>query len=93
MRLKIFGRLFIITFKYGSGVCHVMLRYGILKYFCPILDKKVPPKDKELYSIRPGHYQRFACEGYKLVPIVSCNDEVTKIETVCYQETNYSIEI
>ena len=54
--LKIFGRLFIIIFKYGSGVCHVMSGYGILKYFHPILDKKVPPEDKELYSIRLGHY-------------------------------------
>ena len=30
----------------------------ILKYFCPILDKKDPPEDMELYSIRLGHYQR-----------------------------------
>ena len=26
-------------------------------YFCPILDKKDPPKDKELHLIRLGHYQ------------------------------------
>ena len=64
LHLKIFGTLFIIIFKYGSGVCHVMLGHGILKYFRPILDKKVPPEDKELYSIHLGHYLRFACEGY-----------------------------
>ena len=30
----------------------------ILKYFHPILDKKDPPEDKELYSIHLGHYRR-----------------------------------
>ena len=41
-----------------------MSGHGVWKYFGPILDKKVPPKDKELYSIHLGHYQRFAREGY-----------------------------
>ena len=36
LHLKIFGRLFIVIFKYSSGVCHVMSGHGILKYFCPI---------------------------------------------------------
>ena len=26
----------------------------ILKYFCPILDKKDPPEDKEIYSTQPS---------------------------------------
>ena len=43
---------------------HFMLGHGILKYFHLILDKKVPPEDKELYSINLGHHQRFAREGY-----------------------------
>ena len=47
--LKFFGRLFIIIFKYGSGVCHIISGHAILKYFRPISDKKVPPEDKELY--------------------------------------------
>ena len=34
-----------------------MLGHEILKYFHPILDKKDPPEDKELYSIRLDHYR------------------------------------
>ena len=50
----------------------------ILKYFRPILNKKDPPEDKELYSICLGHYQR-------LYPL-SLFAKVTKIETICYQK-------
>ena len=39
-------------------VCYVMSGHEILKYFCPILDKKDPPEDKQLYSIRLGYYRR-----------------------------------
>ena len=48
-----------------------MAGLAILKYFCPILDKKDPTKDKELYSICLGHYRRLYTisqeifEGYK----------------------------
>ena len=56
LHLQIFGGLFIIIFKYSSEVCHIMSGHRILKYFCPILDKKVSTEDKELYSIRLGYY-------------------------------------
>ena len=55
-----------------------MLGLVILKYFCPILDKKDPPEDKELYSICLGHYRR-------LYPL-SLVAKVIQIETVCYQK-------
>ena len=41
-----------------------MWGHGILKYVRPILNKKVPPEDKELCSLYLGHYRRFAREGY-----------------------------
>ena len=48
-----------------------MSEHGILKYFCPILDKKDPPKDKEfpdpLSKVTP------------LSSIASCSAEVTKV--------------
>ena len=50
----------------------------MLKYFRPILVKKDPPEDKELYSICLGHYRR-------LYPS-SLVAKVTKIETICYQK-------
>ena len=33
-----------------------MLEHGILNYFHPILDKKYPPEDRELYLICLSHY-------------------------------------
>ena len=48
-----------------------MSEHGILKYFCPILDKKDPPEDKEL----PDPLS-------KVIPsssIASCSAEVTKV--------------
>ena len=57
-----------------------MLGHGILKYFCPILDKKNPPEDKEL----PDPLSKVI----QLLSIASCNAEVTKVlkqaKTVCY---------
>ena len=44
----------------------------------PILDKKDPPEDKELYSIHLGHYRR-------LYPS-SLVAKVTKTEAFCYQK-------
>ena len=44
----------------------------------PILDKKDPPEDKELYSIRLGHYRR-------LYPS-SLVAKVTKTEAFSYQK-------
>ena len=55
-----------------------------MKYFCPILDKKDPLEDKELYSICLGDYQRLYPSS--LVAIAVYNAEVTKIETICYQK-------
>ena len=51
-----------------------MLGHGILKFFCPILDKKDPPEDKEL-SDPSGPLST-------VIPspsIASCNTEVTKV--------------
>ena len=59
LRLTIYNYLYIRLWSLSR-----MSGHGILKYFRPILDKKVPPEDKELYSIRLGHYRRFAREGY-----------------------------
>ena len=51
-----------------------MSGHGILKYFCPILDKKDPPEDQKL----PDPSAPLS----KLIPsssIASCNAEVTKV--------------
>ena len=57
-----------------------MLEHGILKYFCPILDKKDPPIDKELPNpsgplskVMPSEQveQSFTKNGYtKLTPAI-----------------------
>ena len=54
--LKIIRYCIVYGYKLLS-ICHIALGHGILKYFSPILDKKDPPEDKELYSICLGHYQ------------------------------------
>ena len=43
----VFGK-FSVFLTFTNFSCHVMSEHEILKYFCPILDKKEPPEDKEL---------------------------------------------
>ena len=46
------------------SLSHYVGAWNFEALFHPILDKKVPPEDKELYSIHLGYYLRFARKGY-----------------------------
>ena len=68
-----------------------MLGLVILKYFHPILDKKDPPEDKELYSIRLGHYRRLYPSSLVATELLKF---WTKIENdLLLEMTNFSTEI
>ena len=65
-----------------------MSEHGILKYFCPILDKKDATEDKELvppsYPIHPGRYQRLWLYHRHQLPLSYTAKVTGPSETVCY---------